>query len=425
MTTDLSTLTPLQRRNFWLHVFEGGFYMGGIAFLSAEVVLPEMVENLGGKPWLIAYMPTLMLIGFFLPSLVVIPLINRLHRYKTIIVITGTLQRLPFLIAAVFLWFLADDFPRWTLFVVVAAPLVSGLFGGLTINAWLEMIIRMIPEQARASGWAFRFVISSLIGIVAGPIIHRILEMQPGPPGYAILHLITFVFLAVSLVFFCCLKETHFPTPLPPEQRPSYFAQLADIPRKAKHAPYFAKYLLVRFSGIGYAVLAPFMAIHALQITKRPEADLGYFVTAQMIGAVCGNLVAARLGDRRGGKIVLILARAILIAVSLLVIINTSFLGFLVAFFLFGFTLFAERVGDLTLGIDLCPPKNRADFLAIMTFILVPAMIMAAQLSSTIENVSGTLSAAAVATIAIAISSLAILLTIPEPRNSPSPILEI
>ncbi|MEM7147703.1 MAG: MFS transporter [Verrucomicrobiota bacterium] len=418
MTTDLSTLTPLERRNFWLHVLEGGFYMGGIAFLSAEVVLPEMVDTLGGKPWLIAYMPTLMLIGFFLPSLVVVPLINRLHRFKPVIVLTGVLQRLPFLVAAAFLWFFADDFPRWTLFVVVAAPLVSGLLGGLTINAWLEMITRMIPEQARASGWAFRFIIASVIGIIAGPIIHRILEIQPGPPGYAVLHLITFIFLAISMVFFCFLKETHFPVPLPPNKRPSYFAELADIPRKAKRAPYFVRYLLVRFTGIGYAVLAPFLAIHALQITGRPEADLGYFVTAEMIGAVAGNLVAARLGDRHGGKIVLILSRTVLITVSLLVIVTASFPGFLVAFFLFGFTLFADRVGDLTLGVDLAPPRNRADFLAIMTFILVPAMIMAAQLSSTIENVSGTLGAAAIATIAVALTSLAILLTIPEPRKT-------
>jgi MFS family permease len=414
-------LTPVQRRNFWLHILEGGFYMGGITFLSADALLPKMVQSLGGKTWLIAYMPSLMMIGFFLPSLVAIPLVNRLHRFKPVIVFTGIIQRLPYLVAAAFLWFFADDFPRWTLFAVVSAPLISGLLGGVTINAWLEMITRMIPANARASGWAYRFIVSSCIGIAAGPVIHRILEIHPGTPGYAILHFITFLFLAVSMILFCGLKETNFPTPLPPSERPSYFAELAGIPRKAVRAPYFARYLFVRFTGIGFALLTPFMTIHALVITGRPEQDVGYFVTAQMIGAICGNITAARLGDRHGGKVAMILSRTLLISVSILVIVTDTFPGFLVAFFFFGFAMFADRVGDITFGVDLCPPKNRTDFLAMLTFILVPAMIMAAQLSSAIEDASGKLSSAALATIAIALVSLSILLTIPDPRRSAKP----
>ena len=37
------------RRNFICHCLEGGLYMGGVAFLQPETVMPKMVEQLGGR----------------------------------------------------------------------------------------------------------------------------------------------------------------------------------------------------------------------------------------------------------------------------------------------------------------------------------------------------------------------------------------
>ena len=65
---------PNEKRNFAIHSLEGGLYMGGIAFLSAESVLPTMVNSRGGSEWLVALMPSLMAMGFFTPVLFVVPL---------------------------------------------------------------------------------------------------------------------------------------------------------------------------------------------------------------------------------------------------------------------------------------------------------------------------------------------------------------
>ncbi len=49
--------------NYWLNVFDGAMYTGGLHFVSAEVVLTALVRQLGGADWMIAYTPTLMLLG--------------------------------------------------------------------------------------------------------------------------------------------------------------------------------------------------------------------------------------------------------------------------------------------------------------------------------------------------------------------------
>lgn len=391
--------------------------MGGIAFLSAESVLPSMVHSLGGSEWLVALMPSILAIGFFTPVLFVVPLLNRLRRYKPTVLAGGLAQRLPYLFAAFALYHFAEDHPSWMLAIVVWAPFVSGVIGGLTINAWLEMVTRMIPERKRAGGWAIRFIIQGVIGIAAGPVIHHILETRPGPPGYALLHLIAFAFVMASLIAIVPMRETDFPDPAGANGR-RYLDQLLDIRRKALRSPQFIRYLWVRFTGTGYMILAPFMAIHALEVTGRPEEDVGYFVTSQMVGWICGNLLAARIGDRRGGKAVMIIARLLLVSLALCVSLNVSFAGFVAAFFVFGFAFAMERVGDLTLGVEICPKKDRQGFLALLTFILMPGLILAALTAGLIEKWSGSFACASLVTVLVTLASLALLLRVREPRGA-------
>ncbi len=416
----MPNLESIRKRNFAIHCAEGGLYMGGLAFLSAESVLPSMVHSLGGSEWFVALMPSLLAIGFFAPAVFVVPLLDRVRRYKPVVMWGGLAQRIPYLFAALAIFLFAEARPNLMLAIVIVSPLVSGLVGGLTVNAWLEMVTRMVPPKKRASGWAYRFIIQGVIGIAAGPIIHHILESRPGPPGYALLHLICFAFVMLSLVALMPMVEHDFPQPVGPKER-DYFRQLLDIPRQAVQVPEFIRYLRVRFTGVGFALLAPFMAIHALAISGRPEEDVGYFVTSQMLGGIFGNILAARIGDRHGGKVVLVASRLLLIAISVFVCVNTSYAGFVTAFFAFGFAFFMERVGDLTMGVEICPRENRQSFLALLSFILMPAMILASIAAAAIQRWSGNFHHAALATGLLSVVSLIFLLRIREPRKTPLP----
>lgn len=409
----------IEKRNFWCHSFEGGVYMGGIAFLSAESVMPSMVASLGGPLWLVALIPSLLIIGFVSPVLFTVPLVRRLLRYKPLVMLTGALQRLPYLFAALALFFFADDHPTWALAIVVAAPLMSGLVGGIGINAWFEMVTRMIPERRRAPGWAVRFIIQGLIGIAAGPLIHRILTTQPGPAGYATLHLIAFGFLALSLLIMVPMKELDPPKPAPPEPG-RYWKEVLRVPAQAHRHPVYLRFLFVRFTGVSTMLLAPFMAIHALEISGRSEQDVGYFVTAQMLGGIGGNILAGWLGNRHGGRSAMLLSRCLLIALGITLLFIQSYASFIGAFFLFGFTLFLDRVGDLTLGVELCPRENRPGFLALLTFVHAPAFLLAALLATLLRQHFHDFRYLAAAAIALSSLSLAILYGVPEPRKRPA-----
>ncbi len=417
------------RRNFICHLLEGGLYMGGLAFLSPESVMPKMAESLGARPSLIALMPALLPASFALLGLFVTPMVERLHRHKPWVLAFGLLQRLPYLAAGLVLMF-ARDIDSRLLPIVVLTPVISGMIGGVGIVAWMEMVTRMVPERLRAAGWAARYIMQAGIGMGAGGGIHWVLTHMPGREGYGCLHLITFAFLMLSWLAQVPMRE-HLDAHESPasKDRPGYWAHLRGLPGLVLAQPHLVKFILVRFTGMGYLMLVGFLTIHALNVTGRVEADEGLFVSFQNVGTILGCTLAGWLGYRSGGKVLLMSARLLCLLLCLCVATADSFAVFTGAYFLLGFGLFIDRVGDLTLAAELCPPERRSTLQAVLGFCNVWAFLAATLLAGSIYEWAGQRFHAVVVTAAVFAGVSALLLrAIPEPRSliraTPTPLDE-
>lgn len=388
--------------------------MGGAAFLQPETVMPKMVEQLGGHSAIIAIMPAILPAAFAMAGLFVAPVVERLTRFKPWVMTFGILQRLPYLVTGLLLWF-AQDAGSWLLPVVVLTPVLSGLLGGVGVVAWMEMVTRMVPERIRAAGWATRYILQASIGMVAGAIIHQVLTHQPGQRGYALLHLIAFGFLLLSWISQAFMRELPPAHHYHPPQK-SYLGYLRGLPHLLAAHPHLRRLIAVRFTGMGYLMLVSFLTIHALHTTGRPEADEGHFVSFQNIGTILGSLLAGWLGYRSGGRVLLILSRVICILLCAWTCVSQSFTGFSAAFFVFGFGLFLDRVGDLTLTAELCPPERRSTFQAVLGFCNVWGLLLATSIGGLIYTFSGSFTFVATGAAVLSMASIFILRGLPEPR---------
>lgn len=404
------------RRNFLCHVLEGGLYMGGTAFLAPESVMPKMVQTLGGKPWVIAVMPVLLPAAFACAGLFIAPVVERLHRFKPWVLGFGLLQRLPYLVTGLILMF-ADNLDGWLLPLVVLTPVISGLIGGVTVVAWMEMVTRMVPEKVRAAGWSARYILQALIAIGAGTAIQRVLTHMPGRDGYAWLHLSAFSLLFVSWLAQLPMRE-HLGHHVKPRPQVPYAVYLRELPSLFFHERHLIKLVLARFFGTGFLMLVSFLTIHALHVTHRPEADEGHFVTWQAVGTVLGSLLAGYVGYTSGGKILLQSSRIVCLALCVWVAMTESFSGFSIAYFVLGFGLFLDRVGDLTLAAELCPTARRSTLQAILGFCNVFSLLLATFLSGQVYRITESFHAVAWLAGSCAVISLILLSRIPEPRFS-------
>lgn len=405
------------RRNFICHLLEGGFYMGGLAFLSPESVMPKMAETLGAQPTLIAMMPALLPAAFSLLGLFVAPMVERLHHHKPWVLTFGFLQRLPYLVTGLIL-LLVENIDDRILPIVVLTPVLSGVVGGIGVVAWMEMVTRMVPERLRAAGWAARYIMQACIGMGAGGAIHWVLTNLPGKEGYGWLHLITFGFLALSWLAQLPMREPPTSAPAIPDPGDSYAARLRSLPSLVWQQPHLVKFMIVRFTGMGYLMLVGFLTVYALRITGRAEADEGLFVSFQNVGTILGCILAGWIGYRSGGKMLLLTSRALCLILCLWIASAQSFSSFTVAYFVLGFGLFIDRVGDLTLAAELCPPNRRSTLQAVLGFCNVWAFLTATFFAGRLYAwTNHSFHVVIIAASVFAAISALLLRTIPEPRG--------
>jgi len=406
------------RRNFVCHVLEGGLYMGGTAFLAPESVLPKMVQSLGGRPWVIAIMPVLLPAAFACMCLFIAPVVERLTRLKPWVLGFGLLQRLPYLVTGLIL-LLGKDIDEWVLPLVVLTPLVSGLIGGVTVVAWMEMVTRMVPEKVRAAGWSARYIMQACLAVGAGMAIHWVLTNIPGREGYGWLHLAAFALLFLSWTAQIPMSEPEeLPKATGASSRVPYRDYLRGLPDLFGAQKHLYKLVLARFFGTGFLMLVSFLTIHALHVTGRPEADEGRFVTVQAVGTVLGSLIAGYVGYRSGGKVLLVISRIICLGLCGWVMFNESFSGFAIAYFALGFGLFIDRVGDLTLAAELCPVERRSTLQAILSFFNVFSLLTSSFIAGQVYRITESFHAVAWLAGGCAIVSILLLIRIPEPRKA-------
>ncbi|MBN1351892.1 MFS transporter [candidate division KSB1 bacterium] len=413
-----SELRQFLGRNYLVHSIEGGLYIGGLAFIAANTVLPRMVEILHGPAWVVSLMPIMMALGFGFPPILTAHRIEKLQRMKPIVMVTGVFQRLPFLFAALGLMMLTEQYRILALIIAVFAPFISGAVGGLSVTAWQELIIKTIPTNRRSSLFATRLIISTSIGLAAGGTIAAILDDYPGTYGYGILFLIAFGFSVISYAIFSLVRETNFPM-RNMLSKVNLRENLRKMPGIIKQDRQFRYFLVSRTLINGIFIVMPFMAIHALRVLEKPDSFLGNLVAAQMAGGIIGNIIAGVLGDRSGGKIVMRLSTMLFILVSVWSAVANTEWVFMAIFFLFGTAAYANDIGIVTLTLEICPVEKRSTYLALIAFVNLPVQLGCSLVSAVAWTLTQNLPLLSLFTIVFLVLSTIFLAQLQEPRKNP------
>lgn len=389
--------------------------MGAMALVNAQTLLPSVIQELQGPEWLVALMPVLMGVGFMGPGVFTAHAIARLHRFKPLLLWTGAFQRLAYLAAALVLLFSQDRLA--CLVAVAGAPLLSGLCGGLSLPAWMQLVARTVPPARRSSLFAWRYVLSSLLGVAAGMLVAFILAHRPGLPGYGLLHLCAFLGLALSFAVFSGIREAAEAAPRDPAT--GLWTSLRRMPDLILHEPRLLRFVLSSATyGLSGACI-PYLAIHARLATGAPASFLGELVSWQMGGVIAGGLLAGRLGDRHGGKLPLQASRLLLVGVCLAAPWIESAWLWKPLFLLFGAAFHGAMVGHHTLSLELLPAGGHSARLAALSFAQLPVVLLAAGIGGLAWHAWADAAFPWLATgsALAAVGALIILHPVPEPRT--------
>ena len=199
------------------------------------------------------------MLGFFTPSLFITHRLERLSVLKPFVMAIGVAQRLPYLLVGLSL--LLDPDPGDTvLTLVVLAPLLSGLAGGVSVTAWREYIAKSIPADRRASLWAIRCVLGGAIGVLAGQLVSVILNRYPETRAYGLLHLAVFALMSLSYGVFALSREPNLDSTRP-HASTSWWSYARAMTRIVREDSRLGPYLGCRALFSGLYVVLPFLTL--------------------------------------------------------------------------------------------------------------------------------------------------------------------
>jgi len=404
------------KKNFLMHTLEGGLFIGGMSFISAQTVLTVMAKQLGAPTWVISILPIAMFMGLISVPIFMASFVERSRHMKRISLVTGIPQRLVFLVAGVVIMVWGESNPGLALTALVLAPVLSGVFGGIGHGAWTQLVARTVPANRRSSLGAYRNLLAATISIAAGFTVEWVLDRYDGAFGFGLLHIVAFGFLVFSYLFFLQVEENVVePAPAPKNRTlREYVIELIEILRVDRDFRFFA---IMRVTGPFGMFVQPYVAIYAIDVLDASAGFAGSALVAGTLGQFVGNVAGGLLGDRVGGKMVLVCARILfLLSFIIAAFAETSF-AFLAYFFVAMLGQSVNGIGNMTLMMEIAPDHRRPTYGALAGLLNGPSMLLLSLLGSVYWASHGSMSLQALIATGGMIVSTYCICKVREPRR--------
>lgn len=291
------------RRNFILGVCNGVFYVTGMAFTSATVVLPWYVSQLTQSNVLIGILPALHLGGWALPQLLLINYMQRQPRklkfYRRSAVVRSTCWGSLALVVL-----LAPGQAAIVLPALIILTAIAALSGGFTGLAFFDVVGRIVPRQRLSVFFSLRNFFGGIGTLIAGLVVRFVLEQTDAslqPVG--ILFVLTWVFTTAGYLSFSFVKEPEGPANLP---KRTFGQDLGRIKEIVLRDPPFRMYLIIRALAMMTFVAMPFYVVYGASELQLSAAVVASSAVALVGGVIGSNVVWGWLGARGGGWVLLV-----------------------------------------------------------------------------------------------------------------------
>jgi MFS family permease len=414
------------RRTFWGLAGDFFFFGVGASFASQTTVIPSFLATLTTSAPLIGLASTLLTGGWLLPQLFAANRLAGLTHRKAAVVVPAIIGRSIALIIPPAIIILAPRSPGALLAAFFVLYFAFYLVDGVASVAWLDILGRCLPAQARARLISLGTTAPGLAGIGAGALIGIILSSSriPWPFNYALLFGLCAICWALSLISFLFIREVPPAVVRKPLAWGLYFRRLATVV-KADPAFRRAVGLWIALGGVGIA--APFYVIHGLQALGFPPASVGFFTSVQLVGGVFSALLLGVMGERRGTRSVMRLWGCLALAAPVIAT-AAPLIGraapeaviyvYAGVFIVVGMQGNANMAGFLNWVLEWAPESDRPLYIGFANTLTGISLVMPL-IGGWILQSTGSYPALFIAALAGPVVALFLLRRLPEPRRNP------
>ncbi len=291
------------RRNFILGVMNGVFYVTGMAFTSATVVLPWYVSQLTESNVIIGILPAMQLGGWALPQLLLINYMQRQPRKLKFYRRSAVVRSCCWGLLAVTV-LLAPERAGVVLPALIGLTAIASLSGGFTGLAFFDVVGRIVSRRQLATFFSLRNFFGGIGTLAAGLVVRFVLEqtevsLQP----IGILFVLTWVFTTAGYLSFSSVKEPEGPPVLPQRTIREDVHRIKEI---VQSDPPFRMYLIIRVLSMMTFVAMPFYVVYGANVLHLSAPVVASSAIALTAGVIGSNVIWGWLGARGSGWLLLV-----------------------------------------------------------------------------------------------------------------------
>jgi MFS family permease len=394
----------------------------GLAISSAYTVLPLFVRHLTSDNVAVAMITAVRMLGLYAPQLIVARFIERRRHALPYILLITILERVPYLVLAGCVLWLAGTHTMLLLALFYALLFVALAGGGLTYPAWLDLIARAIP-----STWIGRFMglwtgLGGVLGIGGAALATAILFNIGWPLNFALCFALTFSAMVVSFVLLALGREParaiHAAPPAPERARPAF----AESPRALVALVRQDRALLRLLASnalVGVATMASALfAVAALPLGGLSAAQVSAEGTVLFLAMTAGNVLWGMLGDHAGHRHVLVWSSACAVLAPLLALGAHGVLAYALVFFVLGLQISGTQLAGFTLITQFGPETRRPTYVALASVAYAPFAIGAPLLGGVLANTWGYRPVFIITAVVGVLAALAFQFWVPDPKRA-------
>ena len=394
------------RRNYRLSLWNGVLFLVGETFIETTTVVALFVGGLTDRASVVGLAVALQEVGWYLPQVLTIALVERLRRRLPLYGWMALLRTAGLLAVTLAIVVFGDRRPGATLVLFLAGYTVYAFAGGFAAVSFYDVVGRTIPLAWHPRLWAMRLFFGGLFAALGGLLLPAILALPDFSLRFGTLFALATVFIGAGTYAF---TRCHEP-PVEVSRKALHLgAHLRESARVAWRDPKFRALFGTRVALAGAFTAAPFFVLAALGPLGLPARSVGLFVTARIAGFVLSNLlwqrVATRLGHRslmRGVALLGALAPALVMAAPHVPAGGRPALLAL-AFALVGAATSGVNIGFQSLLLAIAPAARRPSYVGLMNSFVGPFMLLPA-LAGVLFDASGPAAAFAGAIAAAALA---------------------
>ena len=357
------------RRNFLINFFEGALFIAGGSFISAQTVLPALVNRLGGGNITIGALGVIVWIGLFLPQTFAARYAQAQPWKKKWAVRLGLIQRMVILVLSVVIFIFGKQNTLLTLWFFFILYALFQVLTGVATPFWFDMYAKLTPVGLRGKLSGMRTALAGGGAFGGAFLLTWLLTNFEFPSSYTLIFFVTFILQFISIILQNGIIEEHPSAVLPIQSVRDYLRQLQNV--FLNNIP-FRKFIFASTFLILAAMPLGFFTVYGLKHFHAEESIVGQFTLMMVVGQGIGALIIGYFADRFGNKLALIIAAGALFAASILALISSTLVWFKISFFFMGMNLGSELMTRHNLVLEYSPIEQRSTYIGLMNTALAP-----------------------------------------------------